>query len=99
SGPGRRSARRAGDFSKAEAQVVHGRWNAVVLAIIVSVAAGARAEGLPEARLVLGSEGMAKVARAFHEGRHAEARRLLDAHEDDSADAAYLRALIHLEGG
>lgn len=79
--------------------MVHGRWNAVVLAIIVSVAAGARAEGLPEARLVLGSEGMAKVARAFHEGRHAEARRLLDAHEDDSADAAYLRALIHLEGG
>lgn len=53
----------------------------------------------PDARLGLGSAGLARAADAFHRGRHAEALELLAAHDDGSPHAAYLRALALFRDG
>lgn len=67
--------------------------------LVVLLAALTPALAAAEPRLELGSEGLARGARAFHEGRLGEARKLLEAHDDGSADAAFLRALVHLQDG
>lgn len=90
------------EFSSVEACVVERirSWSATLLLLLVGGAPGlAVASTAVEARLALGSEGLARAARAFHDGRMGEARKLLEAHDDGSADAAYLRALVLLEDG
>lgn len=74
-------------------------WAAWLVLVVVSGAPGAWARPLDETRLTLGAEGLARAARAFHEAKYGEAERLLDAHDDGSAEAAYLRALLRLEAG